>query len=204
MRRLIIECASEACSLALFDDDALVANRHEILGRGHAERLVPAIGELPQAGRADSIAVSCGPGSFTGTRIGIAAARALGLAWKVPVRGFSTLALLAGSARDYRDTADLGVVMNGGHGEWIVQTFDADGRPKADFASVVPEEAVAGMKAQKIVGNLAEEFVDRRGFGTALHRLPDATSFPSMPNDLLTDEVTALYARPPDARPPSR
>ena len=186
----------------MFDDDILVANRHEVLGRGHAERLVPLIGELPGEGRADSIAVSCGPGSFTGTRIGIAAARALGLAWKVPVCGFSTLALLAASTREDKESADVGVVTNGGHGEWIVQAFDAERRPKGDFAAFVPEEAVAGLRTEKMVGNRAKEFVERRGFGTALHRLPDATSFPFVPKDLLTDDVKAFYARPPDARPP--
>jgi len=50
MRQLAIECASEACSVALFDDTQLVAHEHLELGRGHAERLIPLISELPGKG----------------------------------------------------------------------------------------------------------------------------------------------------------
>ena len=91
MRILAIETATEACSAALFDNGALVDSRHEVLGRGHAERLVPMIAELPGKGRADEIRVSLGPGSFTGVRIGLAVARALGIAWHAEVRGYPTL-----------------------------------------------------------------------------------------------------------------
>ena len=75
---LVIETATAACSVALLDGDRVVAARHELVGRGHAERLVPMIGEvLAEAGqnRADLIQVDCGPGSFTGLRVGISAAR---------------------------------------------------------------------------------------------------------------------------------
>ena len=83
MRTLAIDCATEVCSAALFDGAKLLDGRCETIGRGHAERLVPMIAELPDKGRADRILVSLGPGSFTGVRIGLAAARALGLAWGV-------------------------------------------------------------------------------------------------------------------------
>ncbi len=84
---------------ALFDGTTLVDGRFELLHRGHAERLVPMIAELPGKGRADRILVSLGPGSFTGVRIGLAAARALGLAWGSEVLGYPTLALVAAMAQ---------------------------------------------------------------------------------------------------------
>ena len=66
MRTLAIDCATEACSAALFEGGSLVAGTFEVIGRGHAERLVPMIAELPGKGRAERIVVSLGPGSFTG------------------------------------------------------------------------------------------------------------------------------------------
>ena len=95
MRILVIDSATEACSVALFDGGTLVDGAYEVIGRGHAERLVPMIAELPDKGHADRVVVSLGPGSFTGVRIGLAAARALGLAWKAEVLGYPTLALVA-------------------------------------------------------------------------------------------------------------
>ena len=84
MRILVIDTATQALSVALLEDGQPIGHFHEIVGRGHAEALLPAIAALPDGGRADAIAVDVGPGSFTGVRIGIAAARALALAWSVP------------------------------------------------------------------------------------------------------------------------
>ncbi|MXO85670.1 tRNA (adenosine(37)-N6)-threonylcarbamoyltransferase complex dimerization subunit type 1 TsaB [Altererythrobacter aurantiacus] len=203
MRKLVIETASEACSIALFDGDKLVAADHRVLGRGHAERLIPMVGALPDRGKADEIYVSLGPGSFTGTRIGLAAARALGVAWSARVEGFPTLAIVAAAAREKHEENDLLVVMAGGHGEFFVQPFDATGLPRADHASLKPEAAVERFADEQVfVGNRAEAFVDLRGSGQALEILPDARAFPVMPAELHIAKLAPIYGRPPDAKAP--
>jgi tRNA threonylcarbamoyl adenosine modification protein YeaZ len=199
--RLVIDSASEACSAALFDDAMLVDVRHEAIGRGHAERLVPLIAELNDGGRADAIAVGCGPGSFAGVRIGVAAARALALGWGVPVQGFSTLALVAAGA--VAELAEAGgglVVMEGGHGQWFVQPFAADLSPAAPLRSLLPGEAVA-LESELVVGNRAEAFVARRGKGRALTLLPNARAFQALPAEALFADPSPIYGRAPDAKP---
>lgn len=201
MRQLVIDSASEACTVALFDAGALVDFRHEVIGRGHAERLVPLIAELGGGGRADEIVVGCGPGSFAGVRIGIAAARALALGWQVPTRGFSTLALVAASAAD--DIVAAGgavVVMEGGHGQYFVQPFAADLSPCADAQSLLPDAALEH-RDELVVGNRAEAFVERRGTGRARMALPDARAFIRLPEQALSDNPVPTYGRAPDAKP---
>ncbi len=201
MRTLVIDSASEACSVALFDGDALADHRHAVIGRGHAERLVPLIAELAGGGRADSIAVGCGPGSFAGVRIGVAAARALALGWGVPVRGFSTLALVAaGAAAEFADALGGLVAMEGGHGQWFVQPFDARLAPRGPVRSLLPEAAIAA-DDRLVVGNRAEAFVAQRGSGRALAMLPDARNFAGLPPAVLFDDPSPIYGRAPDAKP---
>jgi len=201
MRHLIIDSASEACSAALLEAGAVVDYRHEVIGRGHAERLVPLIAELAGGGRADIIIVGCGPGSFAGVRIGVAAARAFALGWRVPVHGFSTLALVAASAADAVAAADGAlVVMEGGHGQWFVQPFAADLSPRADVRSLLPDEAAA-LTDELVVGNRAELFVARRGSGRAMPMLPDARAFMRLPPAALLDQPSPIYGRAPDAKP---
>ena len=202
MRMLAIECATEACSLALFDGNDLLDNRHEILGRGHAERLVPLIASLPDQGSADEILVSLGPGSFTGVRIGLAAARALGLAWQATVRGYPTLALIAAMARrDY--PGPVSVCMTAGHGEWFVQNFGADGLPQDEVRSLPPDTASEALFHPTLAGNRARENAELKAAAhVALDVLPDARSVPAVPSELLTSALIPIYGRGPDARLP--
>ncbi len=202
MRRLVIDTATEALSLALFEDEALVAAHHELVGRGHSERLIPLLAAMPERGRADAILVDVGPGSFTGVRIGLAAARALGFAWDVPVRGYGSLALVAAMAARGDDAPDpLTVVMTGGHGELFWQRFDrATLTPLAALASTPIAALAATLADERLFGSGAETLVAARGRGRADPLRPDARRVPLLPAHAIVP-AAALYGRGADARP---
>ncbi|BBC72337.1 tRNA threonylcarbamoyladenosine biosynthesis protein TsaB [Altererythrobacter sp. B11] len=203
MRILAIDSATEACSAALFADGVLLAGNAETIGRGHAERLVPMIAEMPGRGRAERILVSLGPGSFTGVRIGLAAARALALAWNAEILGYPTLALLAAMARrEAGEERGVSVCMTGGHGEWFVQDFAPGGEAEGPLASLPPDRAAQALRHDLVCGNQAEALVAQRGSGRALPLLPDARYVPLLPKSVLTERLTPLYGRAPDAKLP--
>lgn len=201
MRTLAIDCATEACSVALFEGDRLVAHDHRVLGRGHAEHLVPMIAALPERGRAARILVSRGPGSFTGVRIGLATARALALAWGSEVRAYPALAIIAAMARADHPGQPVSVAMTGGHGEWFLCDFDSDGLPQSAVRSLTPDAAADAAQHALVAGSQAETLVARRGHGEALPLLPDARFALTIPGALAGTDLTPDYGRPPDARP---
>src|SRR6476619_6358038 len=97
---LAFDTSSAACTAALFDGSgSCIARRDEMIGRGHAERLVPMIAEMMGGKAAVRILVGVGPGSFTGIRVAIAAAHGLAIGWGAELLGMSSLALLAAGAR---------------------------------------------------------------------------------------------------------
>ncbi|MDB5687143.1 MAG: tRNA ((37)-N6)-threonylcarbamoyltransferase complex dimerization subunit type 1 TsaB [Rhizorhabdus sp.] len=196
---LVIDTATAACSVAYLDGDHVVAEAHVVVGRGHAERLMPMIAALPGGGRADAILVDCGPGSFTGVRVGIAAARALGLGWSVPVRGYSSMALIAGTiARP--DSGSIAVALTGGHGELFVQRFSiAPLAPLTALESLRPEAAAAIISEHDIHGSGAAALVAARGFGTAYGTLPIALHAPLLPDELRVLPPQPIYGRDADA-----
>jgi len=202
MRVLAIECATEACSVALFDDSKLLDHFHEEIGRGHAERLIPAIEGLPGKGRADRILVSLGPGSFTGVRIGLAAARALGLARQAEVLGYPTMTLVA--ARSWQPTPrPVTVCMNGGHGEWFIQNFADSSTPQDEVRSLKPEEAAKACLHEVIVGNRAAQMAELLGDDRlTLELMPDARQTFLLHESRLTSNLTPIYGRAPDAKLP--
>jgi tRNA threonylcarbamoyladenosine biosynthesis protein TsaB len=196
---LVIDTSTAACTAALFDEaGACLASRDEIIGRGHAERLVPMIEELLAGSRATRILVGVGPGSFTGIRVGIAAAHGLGIGWNARVSGMSSLALLAAATdRDGLVTA----AVDGGHGELFVQTFDGRSLlPQSDALTLSPEAAAAASPAELVVGPAAHKLVDARGWGTAIDGWPSADHAARLPEALRNLPAKPLYGRAPDAK----
>lgn len=195
---LAIDTATAACSVALIEGGHVIARTHEVVGRGHAERLVPMIAELPGGGHADAVLVDCGPGSFTGIRVGIAAARGLGLGWGVPVHGYSSLPLVAAAAFAADPALDrLAVVLEGGHGEVFMQPFAAAPfAATAPFASLAPAEAMARLDGASAVGN-GVRFLAGGGRET----LPDAADLVLLPAALTGLPPRPIYGRAPDAKP---
>lgn len=199
---MVIETATAACSVALIAGGQIVARRHETVGRGHAERLVPMIAELPGGGRASRILVDCGPGSFTGIRVGLAAARALALGWGVPVAGFSATALVAAAA--LRETAaPLVVVMEGGHGEVFMEGFDASFATTDPVASLRPEAALAMLAGRPAIGSGVRWLAALAPAVATRQALPDAADAILLPAARTALAPVPLYGRAPDAKLPA-
>jgi tRNA threonylcarbamoyl adenosine modification protein YeaZ len=197
---LALDTATPACTAALFDaDGTLIAEASEIMSRGHAERLMPLLDRLLEGRRATSILVGCGPGSFTGLRVGIAAAHGLAIGWDVSLVGMSTMALIAvGVPGD----DPIAVALTGGHGELFVQQFTRGPLgPQGKVASLSPAAAAAAIKAPLVAGSGAAALVTARGFGEAVEALPSAAMAMHLPASLRSLAARPVYARAPDAMP---
>ena len=196
--QLVIDTATAACSAALIDAGGVLEERHELVGRGHAERLVPMIAELLDGRRPASILVDCGPGSFTGVRVGLAAAHGLAIGWQVPVAGYSSLALLAAASGE----SEVAVALQGGHGELFVQSYGGDPlAPLDDLHSLAPKAAAEAAGADLVVGSGAEALVAARGRGRWSAALPRAADACRLPQSLRTLPARPIYGRAPDAKP---
>ena len=202
MRTLIIETSTTACSVALIEDGAVVARLHDVVGRGHAERLIPMVAALPDGGRAGRVLVDCGPGSFTGIRVGIAAARGLALGWGAEAFGYSSLSLVAaaGFARN-PGWSSLAVVLEGGHGEVFMQSFDAQLAPLSALASLRPEAALAALGARPAIGNGVRFLLSLDSAALLTEALPCAADAVLLPAPLAALPPRPIYGRAPDAKP---
>jgi len=196
---LVIDSATAACSVALLAaDGALLGERHQLVGRGHAERLLPMVADLIGRSRPDSILVDCGPGSFTGVRVGLAAAHGLAIGWGVPVAGFSSLALIAAASGE----RDVAVALTGGHGELFVQGWSGDPiAPLGELASLAPDAAAAAVAAELVLGSGAEALVAARGRGRWAEAWPRAADAWTLPPALRALPARPIYGRAPDAKP---
>ncbi len=146
---LAIDTSGSGCSAAIYDSgsDAILGQSGADIGRGHAERLMEFVDEaLASADRPigdiDRIAVTIGPGSFTGIRVGVATARGLALALGKPAVGISSLHVLAEDARAAAPGKAVLVAIDAKRDEVYVQAFDAAGH------AVTEPEALAVMTAR--------------------------------------------------------
>ena len=202
MNVLAFDTSFAACSVAvgrgLGGVEPESETRFELMQMGHAERLVPMIGEVLADARLtlseiDVVAVTVGPGSFTGTRISVATARALALASKARIVAASTLAVMAdkaaralaaerGPAQDLYRSDDLVAVVDARRGEFYAQRFayradgdgvDAQGGPMV--ADLEQAARLGGMPKVDFCGSGAEAVAARAAKfgGEARWHFPD-------------------------------
>lgn len=226
MRLLGMDTASNCCSAAIWSDGGIVAARHQAMTRGHAEAIMPMISDvLAETGISfdglDGLAVTVGPGSFTGIRTGLAAARGLALATGLPLAGVSTLEIVAHDARSALAAIDLTpdgpcglVALETRRADLYVQFFTSDAtaideplalRPDAVAAMLPPSPLVL---AGDGVPRLAE-FLSGRGDGDIViddANAPDARTVASLAARRWSPDgpescpsPSPIYVHPPEA-----
>jgi len=147
-----LDTATSGCSAAVWDEGRVTARRAEPMARGQAEALVPmAEAALAEAGigfdRLDRVAVTVGPGAFTGLRIALAAARGFALAAGLPVVGITTFDAVAhGLPREEREGRTVLVAVDSRRAEPFLQLFGPDLQPVGEPAMFEPA-AVPGWLA---------------------------------------------------------
>lgn len=222
MNILSLDTCFDACSVAagrgLRSLTPGISFAFEGMQRGHSERLMPMI-EMAAAEAGlelkslDRIAATYGPGTFTGTRICVSAARALALATGAQFVAVSSLKLMAMSPRiPAAPTRRVAIATDARRGEIYLEVFDRHTLQSlvapqcialADAVPLLGREpiVVAGSGAEALAAAANREGVDARAILPDL--LPDALDllFPAceMP---VTDDLRPLYLRPPDAKPP--
>lgn len=213
MNLVCIDTALEACSVGVIAGDQRIF-RSEVVGRGHAELLMGLIEAAMAEARlawtdVERIAVTVGPGSFTGLRVGIAAARGLALVTGAPALGIGTLAIHAETVRHEIGQTPVLVVLAAGRGEIYGQSFAADGAEEGPPAAAAPEvfarriagnTLIAGSGAAALIEILGEE---ARARTVHERSAPDIAALCRLA--LVTpptgESPRPLYLRPPDAKP---
>ncbi|MEQ9490164.1 MAG: tRNA (adenosine(37)-N6)-threonylcarbamoyltransferase complex dimerization subunit type 1 TsaB [Alphaproteobacteria bacterium] len=219
MHLLAMDCAGPACSVALFRGDEVVAARHEGMQRGQAERLVPMIDEVlkdaatPPADL-DILAVTVGPGAFTGIRIGLASARAMALALDIPATGITTFdATIRNflSGRPAPPAHPIAVVLETKRRDYYARIFGPDGAALSDGAAL-DGPALCGVLSDIaaegciLIGDGARRFLENDGAGIAAADLVCGDGYTAVDVGRCTLGLPPdrslpprpLYLRPPD------
>ena len=215
---LAIDTALESCAAAVLDTDAEAFRARQSLPmkRGHAEALMPMIDEVMKAASLsyaalDRIAVTVGPGSFTGLRVGLSAARGIGLAADKPVIGVTTLSAFAAPLLSDSSTTPIVSVIDARHDHVYMQAVRGDGttlvRPRVAPIDDVFETARYG--EPHLVGNAARQIADRWPSelpplaGVDPKPAPDiaAVAWLALAADPARSAPRPYYLRPVDAKP---
>jgi tRNA threonylcarbamoyl adenosine modification protein YeaZ len=218
MRVLAIDCALDACSAAVFDSEpgTILASETRIMARGHAEALMPLIARVMdrcemEFGELDRIAVTVGPGSFTGLRVGISAARGIALTAGKPAVGLSTFAGLAAPHIAETESTPVAAVIDARHGHVYLQVFGPGGRTLVAPRIASLREAIRAVRPgrARIVGSAAALIAQAWREGHAPPALVEPRGAPDIAwiarlgvaaSDREGPPVP-LYLRAPDARP---
>ena len=219
MNVLAFDTCMAACSAALIRGQEPPLIRSERMERGHSEALFPMVAALMrEAGLAftdlDRIAVTRGPGSFTGVRAGIAAARGFALGCGADIVTATSLEAIArgcaGLLTEAERRGGFLIAHDARRGELYVQLFDAAGRAVSEAALASPQDAAllardAGLAAGSGAPLLAAE-AQRLGFTVSARfpdLLPQAVHLAELALERQPDggPVSPLYLRAPDAKP---
>lgn len=210
---LALDTAGVDCAAAVYDSggDRLLADITETIGKGHAEHLIALVDRvLAKAGltldQIERIAVTVGPGSFTGIRVGVAAARGFSLALDIPAVGVTTLSVIAAAHRPQAAGRPILVAMDAKRGEVYLQTFGADGLPVNEPQAMLIEDAQAlaaafdGLLAGSAVPLLRAE-AGTTSVDTVANVFPIADVARLGAAMEVGDKPKPLYLRGPDAKP---
>jgi tRNA threonylcarbamoyladenosine biosynthesis protein TsaB len=219
MRILALDSATSACSAAVLCDGEITAHRYEEMSRGQAESLIPMIADTMSAAELefdllDAIAVTVGPGAYTGVRIGLSTAQSLALASGKPLVGVTTFeAVFAAQGETFTPCL---VALDTKREDLYIQLFDATGEALTEALAVEEKQISMAVSVHgiKVVGDAAERAaraLNDAGIAAKMHygpMLPDASWIARIAAGRFSEgalvPVEPIYLRAPDVGPPPK
>jgi tRNA threonylcarbamoyladenosine biosynthesis protein TsaB len=213
---LAIDTTMGACSVALLKNNTLLAEMTEIRARGHVERLLPMIDELCEEAQfnfkeLNILAVTVGPGTFAGVRIGLSVAKGIALALDIPIIPVTSLQAIAFdyANNNFEISDNVTVCVDTRRGEFYMQSFNVENGSicEIDAGEAIPltviSEKVNG--AADVIGSGAG-FIEGQNTNKEKYQYPRAAMIAKFAashlyNKMYADKVSPLYLRAPDANP---